>query len=459
MSSRRHLVSRTSRVDETPARRGRQAEASAASPRSSDLPPYQPPAHPLTASHQRKLADISASRDYSKYKKHLEVAIKNITNCTAESNDRLYDAKQTWSKQMEKREAAGGDLQIGDAEERASQRVADLEDKVKLLTENAEKALRDLIDYRDEMAQQENMLRAVSDEAMTFAVSRLHTKRRGADGAGAAKKRHRAEVDDDSAADDGDSDADFEAEEDEVDNEEDPEAAAVHAAKLGPTQLLQKAKADYLATYTARTMRTRYAENNDYKGFKQVVHDAQHPGANAPPLPHARTWFASEEADTTAHPPATRHRRQAARTDHIGNDDDDDDIQFAGAVSDLKCPLTLQTFREPYSNRICNHTFEKSAIIAFHRENAAALPDASQGGRRGRQPQGPKVLRCPQHGCEAMLELKDFYDDQMILRQVKRAAAAQAAAEMEDDDMEENEESAEAEDDGVDVEDITAFTE
>lgn len=34
-----------------------------------------------------------------------------------------------------------------------------------------------------------------------------------------------------------------------------------------------------------------------------------------------------------------------------------------------------------------------------------------------------------------MLELKDFYDDQIILRQVKRAAA-QAAAEMEEDEDE-----------------------
>jgi CheY-like chemotaxis protein len=83
--------------------------------------------------------------------------------------------------------------------------------------------------------------------------------------------------------------------------------------------------------------------------------------------------------------------------------DDDDDLQMTGVISSLKCPLTLRTFKEPYSNKKCKHTFEKSAILQFHRENAVSFVDPSQGGRRGRGvPAGPKQLKCPERGCDAV---------------------------------------------------------
>jgi len=76
---------------------------------------------------------------------------------------------------------------------------------------------------------------------------------------------------------------------------------------------------------------------------------------------------------------------------------------MTAVVSSLKCPLTLQTFKEPYSNHVCKHTFEKSAILQFHRENAVSFVDPSQGGRRGRGvPVGPKQLKCPERGCDAV---------------------------------------------------------
>jgi len=149
----------------------------------------------------------------------------------------------------------------------------------------------------------------------------------------------------------------------------------------------------------------RYAEHNDYIGFKRIVHDAQHPGDNAPPVPPASTWFLDEIVAST-NPSAARRRRMATQTDNTENgDDDDDDIQMTAVVSSLKCPLTLQTFKEPYSNRVCKHTFEKSAILQFHHENAVSFTDPSQGGRRGRGfPAGPKQLKCPERGCDAVSE-------------------------------------------------------
>jgi E3 SUMO-protein ligase NSE2 len=160
---------------------------------------------------------------------------------------------------------------------------------------------------------------------------------------------------------------------------------------------------------------SRYAENNDYIGFKRIIHDAQHPGDNAPPVPPASSWFPDEA--TSGNPSAARRRRLATQADNTENgddDDDDDDIQMTAVVSSLKCPLTLQTFKEPYSNRICKHTFEKSAILQFHRENGVAFADPSHGGRRGRGvPAGPKQLRCPERGCDAVSQ-KTFQDTKIL---------------------------------------------
>jgi hypothetical protein len=133
----------------------------------------------------------------------------------------------------------------------------------------------------------------------------------------------------------------------------------------------------------------RYAENNDYVNFKRLLHDSLHPGAEAPPVPAASTWFPSSTAPSSS-------RRRTNNADQNGNESDDDLI-IAGEVSSLKCPLTLRTFVEPYSNNICRHTFEKSAILEMHHMSAVAFQAPGQ--RRG---QGPKKLQCPQAGCNAV---------------------------------------------------------
>lgn len=112
-------------------------------------------------------------------------------------------------------------------------------------------------------------------------------------------------------------------------------------------------------------------------------------------------------------------------------------------------------FKEPYSNNVCNHTFEKSYFLEYFKDTATVFAAPGQGRPRGQPPQGTKQARCPQSGCEKvrpevpngidctkhkhlqMLRLEDFYDDQLIVRKVQRMekAAAQAA---EDDDSEED---------------------
>jgi hypothetical protein len=132
----------------------------------------------------------------------------------------------------------------------------------------------------------------------------------------------------------------------------------------------------YLSNFQphAYLSRSRY-ETNDYRGFKQTVHDAQHQGENAPPLPKATQWFNNN-------------------TDNE-NEDEDEDIIIAGASTNLKCPITLQMFDEPYSSTACKHTFEKAAIIEMIDIGGTIFHDPRSGKRE-------KQLECPTTGCPAV---------------------------------------------------------
>lgn len=126
--------------------------------------------------------------------------------------------------------------------------------------------------------------------------------------------------------------------------------------------------------------------------FKQVIHDAQHPGDDAPPVPHARTWFPD---DNVTQGSASR-RRQNNTTDNTNNaDDSDDDVVIERATTSLKCSLTLQYFKEPFTSTVCNHTFEKSSILEYHRNEGRVF--AGPGPLSGQ-----KVVKCPTSGCEAV---------------------------------------------------------
>lgn len=96
---------------------------------------------------------------------------------------------------------------------------------------------------------------------------------------------------------------------------------------------------------------------------------------------------------------------------------------MTGATESLKCPLTLQLFKEPYtaSNK-CGHSFEKSFLIEFHHKNAK-VKDGSE-----------KQVMCPTVSCEQMLLLSDFTDDHLLARKVERARLAEQAADDDSDD-------------------------
>jgi hypothetical protein len=394
MSSRRRLLSRP---------QGTQSSSSIRSDAVRDptvLPPYQPPSCHLSAKGRRDLEAIATNHDYRKFDDHLKTAVAAITNYTADSIERIEKRRIAVQRMAAKRQNGEGDEHAkSEAQQRYEDHIAQIEAQVIEFSVEAEKAMRDLIDRQEELAQRPNIFRDLNAKLANTPVpppparSRPGRRQRSTSG----------------------SDEDFEAQDEDYAQQAEPLSASI----VSPTELLNKARADYTAAWTSKTKRARYGDHNDYKSYKGVIHNAHYPAEDAPPVPHSRTWFPDEENSDTRQ----RHGRHAGATvNGVVDDDDDDDVVIAKASTNLKCPLTLKLFDEPYSNRKCPHVFEKSAILDYHGNHAVAF---QEGGRRQRgQPAGLKRLQCPQTGCEAMLELNDFYVDALVVRQVKRAKEA-----------------------------------
>ena len=144
------------------------------------------------------------------------------------------------------------------------------------------------------------------------------------------------------------------------------------------------------------TVHSRYASNNDYIGFRKIIHDALHPGDDAPPMPKASTWFPDSQvtlgaADGNASQPAP-----------VANDDDE--VAIASEKKSLKCPITLLTMTDPLSSTKCPHSFERSAILGMlelsERRPPANGPRGAQGGER--------TMKCPECSVVCLVAHKPF---------------------------------------------------
>ncbi|TVY35486.1 hypothetical protein LSUB1_G004605 [Lachnellula subtilissima] len=410
MSSRRHLVSR-SRVnnqESSPAPRGsgsgsaRQRDAPARQPVA--LPPYEPPSFPLTQAAQRDLDSLRTNHDYSKYKKHLGGAIKAITTCATEINDQLTIRQDLVRRGEEKRRQAGqGNEDKTDVQNEMESQARFMERKVGDLTAKAEKSLRELIDYGDELAMQDAIMTEVSGNIAAVPVVQPHASRH-------RRARGHGEDDEENGEEDASQDGDGSpAEDQEV---------------LSAVELLRKAKQDYLTQYSSKSMLERY-DVNDFRLFKQVIHDAQHPGDDAPPVPHTRTWFPEDNATQGS----SSRRRRNNTTDNTSNaDDSDGDIVIQRATTNLRCPFTLGIFEEPFTSIKCKHTFEKKAILRYIETDGTHFATPGQPGR------GTKQVKCITTGCDVMLGPEDFYDDAVIRRKVERARKREELGDEDDED-------------------------
>jgi hypothetical protein len=186
------------------------------------------------------LDELRINHNYAKYQKHITESKKLIPIVVSEVNERLYSRRDKVAKAAEKRRRQGkGDEDKTELEIEAEVFADQYGKKVDDLTTKAEKAMRDLIDYSDELAMQETLMKDVSE---SIAAAPLAPAPRSPSVRRPRGRRHRA-VDSD---DDGE-------EEEEVEDG----SPALEVEVLSAAELLKKAKEDYVATYTSKTMLER----------------------------------------------------------------------------------------------------------------------------------------------------------------------------------------------------------
>jgi hypothetical protein len=147
-----------------------------------------------------------------------------LTVSAGEINDRLHARKKTTRVRAEKRREQGREEKT--AIELEDEEYADkLGGKVEDLTAKAEKALREMIDYRDEITMQDIIMKDVSDNLP----------------AAPAQHARRARNDD----------------EENEDPEEGVNEEAADIPGVSAVELLEKAKGDYATRYAAKSMLSR----------------------------------------------------------------------------------------------------------------------------------------------------------------------------------------------------------
>lgn len=224
MNNRRHLVQRNRNPEPSPAQSSRGHRDSEAPARQTHaLPPYQPPSCPLSADAQQKIADLRLRYNHDKYKRHIQGATGALGDTVADCHERVTNLEaEAKSRAAKFREKNGADTEMpSEVKEREGNNRA-LKKQVDRLTVDAEKALRELIDYGDELAMHDSILREVETNI--------------AQAPAAAARRRRGEDENEGGA-----------------PAEDPEI-------LSAVELLAKAKEDYTTTYGSRSMKSRYSK-------------------------------------------------------------------------------------------------------------------------------------------------------------------------------------------------------
>ena len=228
------------------------------------------------------------------------------------------------------------------------------------------------------------------------------------------QKRHRVNGNDD---------------DDEDDEDEEEGSESQSQQQEGPSVFLQSRIAASATSYDSLSLGDKYASNNDYVGFRKVLHDAQHAGEedNAPPMPHASTWFPSS-------PNTTNDPHNATTT---AADASDEEIQVASEKRSIRCPITLRPMREPISSTKCPHSFEKAAIhdmLSASSLTVTAPINVDNGTQLSMGPRRQKAIKCPE--CAIVLTAANLKVDAALVRKIRRMQAKEAAGRDEDSDGE-----------------------
>ncbi|EGX43305.1 hypothetical protein AOL_s00215g41 [Orbilia oligospora ATCC 24927] len=164
--------------------------------------------------------------------------------------------------------------------------------------------------------------------------------------------------------------------------------------------------------YRRRDLKDRYGNSAEYIELRSLVHGLAKPTA---PQPQKKDWFKTPmfvcdgEAQISDEEPVSESEGEDVEQDiEMANEDDDDSddgIQAVAVTRNLKCPLTMQLFKDPVKAS-CGHVFEKEALVEVLRNYK----------------QLKKENTCPTPGCGKLINVKDLKPDALT----KRLAEAKA---------------------------------
>ncbi|EON69839.1 hypothetical protein W97_09102 [Coniosporium apollinis CBS 100218] len=363
------------------------------------LPAYEPPSYPLNPAAQRKLANLETTYAFAKLTSHLNRANGSVTNAAGLVNDRYAEKQDRHRRRKSRRQSENGDDDGADHD--TEQALEEMRQKVDKMTQRMEESIRKIIDSQQAVScVQEALVHARSQAAQSITQSTQRTTQR-------SQRRARPP-----RSDDGTDVSDLEDDED-----WDPTAPGATSTPglQGASALFSDRLQRGTEKYKALPRGARYAQNQAYVSFRRLVHDAQHPGEDAPPLPAPHTWFPESGAPA----PGVTLRSQVTQAEG----DSDDDIAIQRERISTKCPLTLKEFVDPVTSRKCPHTFEREAILSLIR----------QAGSLDRRRGVVAHVQCPVPGCSTLLTANDVAVDQLLVRKIRRI---QQSRQREDEDEE-----------------------
>lgn len=351
---------------------------------------YEEPLLPLTPDAMDALASLLNNKPESRTLKfHLEKLATNLSETAGNINERYAHALSSHQRKKKKFESAGRELPEEDEETMRA-----VEERAEKDTSLLDGKMRSCVDIGFAVEGLEaglNSMGMTLREQMAAARPRRATRTQRS-----MRKRRRQPADDDDSNEDSNSEDD----EDEQDEEEEDDEAEPTQTGPGPRALLEQGIQSDQTRWTTQSLTKRYAQNNAYKDFFRNVFDARHSQDDeAPPLPHASTWFPDDNTASNGNADG-------------GLSDEESELQVAKEKISFKCPITLQTFVQPVTSTKCPHSFEKEAIEQMIRQ------------AKGR-------TKCPM--CNQWLGLKDLRPDMVLLRRM-RAMKAREEEDVEDDE-------------------------
>ena len=314
----------------------------------------------------------------------------SLANVAADINERVFTKQEEASK---KRKATNDDAEMQESPD-AGDGLEELVEKVERMTQRMDEGIRKMIDGQSSLQSIKTAVDAATSNARANASTQASTQARPTP---RRRRNNNNNADEDNDEDDDEEYQDF--------TPTDPR---------GGTQPQKTAIETYRNTleeeklrYESQSLSRRYANNNEYKHFRRLLHHAQNPNDDAPPLPNSNTWF--DDGDVPAPGMTTR-----ARNNDGSDNDSDDDLAVARTTISIRCPLTLVDFQTPLTSKKCPHSFEGQAILDMIRNSPQ------------RDPARPteRMVRCPVPGCMQSLTRNDLHTDDVLIRQIKRIQRA-----------------------------------